>query len=307
MQNTGTGVAQPTGWIDTVYLTNDPTNPLDKNAITMTLGSVEHDTVLNPSATYNASLNVELSPSAVGQYFVVYTDAPQPNDDPNFNIVQGDRRDQQPDGRSPPIVTPGAGRPGRDQRLDPAGELLGRADDVHLHRDERRARTRCGRARNYWTDFIWLSADPTFDRDRASFLGQTTHVQDQPLQPGAELQRSRSRSPCPPAPAASTTSTSTSTPTTTCRLTLTSTRRGWRRPTGGRQTPATTRTGWASSTTGRSRTRTTTGIATPFDITYREPDLKVTNITVPPNVTSGETIPITYTVTNQGTRATRTR
>ena len=47
-------------------------------------------------------------------------------------------------------------------------------------------------------------------------------------------------------------------------------------------------------------------IATPFTITYSEPDLKVTNITVPPSVVSGTTIPITYTVTNQGTRATRT-
>ncbi len=49
--NNGNGVAQPTGWIDTVYLTNDPTNPLDPNAITMTLGSVAHNTVLNAGAT----------------------------------------------------------------------------------------------------------------------------------------------------------------------------------------------------------------------------------------------------------------
>ena len=38
VQNPSTGVAQPTGWIDTVYLTNNPTNPLDKNATTLTLG-----------------------------------------------------------------------------------------------------------------------------------------------------------------------------------------------------------------------------------------------------------------------------
>src|SRR5262249_19246874 len=37
---------------------------------------------------------------------------------------------------------------------------------------------------NYWTDFIWLCAEPTFDRQQASFLGQTTHIQNQPLQPG---------------------------------------------------------------------------------------------------------------------------
>ncbi len=86
--NTGNGVAQPTGWIDTVYVTNDPTNPLDKNAITMTLGSVEQDTPLAAGASYNASLSVELSPSAVGQYFVVYTDAPQPSINTPYNIVK---------------------------------------------------------------------------------------------------------------------------------------------------------------------------------------------------------------------------
>ena len=47
-------------------------------------------------------------------------------------------------------------------------------------------------------------------------------------------------------------------------------------------------------------------IATPFNIIYSEPDLTVTNITVPANVISGSTVPITYTVTNRGTRATRT-
>ena len=57
VENAGNGPAQPTGWIDTVYLTNDPTDPLDQNAITMTLGSVEHDTVLNSDACYNASLS----------------------------------------------------------------------------------------------------------------------------------------------------------------------------------------------------------------------------------------------------------
>ena len=31
VENAGNGVAQPMGWIDTVYLTNDPTDPLDPN------------------------------------------------------------------------------------------------------------------------------------------------------------------------------------------------------------------------------------------------------------------------------------
>ena len=54
----------------------------------MTLGSVEHDSVLNPDDSYNASLTVELSPSAVGQYIVVYTDAPQDNFPTPTNVVK---------------------------------------------------------------------------------------------------------------------------------------------------------------------------------------------------------------------------
>ena len=47
-------------------------------------------------------------------------------------------------------------------------------------------------------------------------------------------------------------------------------------------------------------------VATPMSITYREAILgQVTNVQVPSGVTSGETIPVTYTVTNIGTRATR--
>src|SRR5262249_32310719 len=40
-------------------------------------------------------------------------------------------------------------------------------------------------------------------------------------------------------------------------------------------------------------------------ITYKEADLKITNLTVPSGVRSGQTIPVTYTVTNIGNRDTR--
>src|SRR5262249_32721361 len=40
----------------------------------------------------------------------------------------------------------------------------------------------------YWRDFIWLSADDTFIRERASFLGETAHVPTGPLNPGASYQ-----------------------------------------------------------------------------------------------------------------------
>src|SRR5205807_2031972 len=36
----------------------------------------------------------------------------------------------------------------------------------------------------YWTDDLWISADGSFLRDRASFFGQLVRSNAQPLQPG---------------------------------------------------------------------------------------------------------------------------
>src|SRR5262249_51978127 len=44
----------------------------------------------------------------------------------------------------------------------------------------------------------------------------------------------------------------------------------------------------------------------PLPVTYREPDLRVSDLVVPSVAPhSGDTIPVTWTVTNSGTRATR--
>ena len=43
----------------------------------------------------------------------------------------------------------------------------------------------------------------------------------------------------------------------------------------------------------------------PISITYREPDLEITDLVIPPNADSGDTIPVTFTVTNTGNRETR--
>src|SRR5262249_9079391 len=46
-------------------------------------------------------------------------------------------------------------------------------------------------------------------------------------------------------------------------------------------------------------------LPTPFAITYREADLRITNLQTPATAASGQTIPVTYTVTNVGNRDTR--
>ena len=42
-----------------------------------------------------------------------------------------------------------------------------------------------------------------------------------------------------------------------------------------------------------------------IDVTYREPDLKITLIDLPTALTSGQSVPVSFTVTNQGTRDVR--
>ena len=43
----------------------------------------------------------------------------------------------------------------------------------------------------------------------------------------------------------------------------------------------------------------------PLFVAYHEPDLQITELVIPAGATSGETMPVTFTVTNLGTRNTR--
>ena len=303
VSNIGNGPAQPTGWIDTVYLTNDPTNPLAQTAITMTLGSVTQNSVLNAGNSYNASLNVTLSPSAVGDYFVVYTDAPQPGESPGqfwVNEISYTNNLLAAATTVTPVPADLVVTNVSIPQVNYSGEQM-----TFSYTVENEGQYQVWSGTNYWTDFIWLSAEPTFDRTQASFLGQTTHVQNQPLQPGQSY---------------TITFTVTLPPGTGGQYYLyidldahndlppypyiyearQETTDWWPADTGDNSYWLGEFSMWAFENPFNNR------IATPFNIIYREPDLKVTNITVPANVTSGETIPITYTVTNQGTRATRT-
>ena len=157
----------------------------------------------------------------------------------------------------------------------------------------------------YWTDFLWLSADPTFDRMRASFLGQTTHVQDpnSPLQPGQSYNVSYTAT----LPAGTGghyylyidldahNDLNPSLYIYQARLEDTT---WWPADTGDNTYWLDQFDHWAFENPNNNR------IGTPLNITYSEPDLKVT-ISPPPAATAGQTAAITYTVTNQGTRATR--
>src|SRR5205823_1335045 len=60
-------------WVDGVYL-SDHTNPFAQGARSLLLGQVAHSAALAGQGTYDASLDVTLSPSASGQFVVVVAD-----------------------------------------------------------------------------------------------------------------------------------------------------------------------------------------------------------------------------------------
>ena len=300
--NLGNGVAQPIGWIDTVYLTNDPTNPLDKNAITMTLGSVAHTAVLNPNGTYNASLAVELSPSAVGQYFVVYTDAPQPSVMTPYNVVDESNENNNLLSFATDVTPVPADLVVTNVSI-PTGNYSGESM-TFSYTVENEGPNPVWEGTNYWTDFIWISPEPTFNRLDASFLGQTTHAETTPLQPGQSYTVDYTVT-LPPGTSGQyylyidLDAHNDLPPIYTYQARLETTD-WWPADTGDNSYWLSEFSEWAFENPNNNR------IATPFEITYSEPDLTVTNITVPTSVESGSTVPITYTVTNRGTRATRT-
>ena len=302
--NTGTGIAQPSGWLDTVYLTSNPTNPLDPGATTMTLGSVQHNVALNPDESYNASLTVQLSPSAIGKYIVVYTDAPQDNFPTPVDVVK-EINENNNSTATPCTVTPIPADLVVTSVSIPQPNYSGEKM-TFSYTVTNNGPNAVWSGTQYWTDFLWVSQYPTFMRSNASFLGQTTHFQapNAPLLPGQSY----------------TVTTTVTLPagtggqyylyidldahndfppylyTYTARQLLTD---WWPASTGNNSDWLDQFNHWAFEDPNNNRS------TTPFDIIYREPDLTVTNITVPSKVISGTAIPITYTVTNQGTRATR--
>ena len=163
----------------------------------------------------------------------------------------------------------------------------------------------------YWTDFLWLSANPTFIRERASFLGQvlTPYAEIQAingglLQPGDSYQVTRQVTlpegtggdywlyidldahndlPCFIYPLQ-------------CRLLLAD---WWPADQGSNDVLLDELSRWAYEDPTNNRYQHA------FAITYREPDLRVTDLVVPAAAQTGQTVPVSFTVTNQGSRPSR--
>ena len=153
---------------------------------------------------------------------------------------------------------------------------------------------------NFWTDYLWISADGNFIQNRASWFGKALHSNAVPLQPG-ESYTSEVTATLPRGiggnlyvyvhPNANDENLNEK-----MRVVQT----GWWPADRGENDKLLDRFGrWAFEDPRNNIYRA------PINVTYYEPDLAISNLQVPSPATSGQTINVAYTVTNQGTRATR--
>jgi hypothetical protein len=156
----------------------------------------------------------------------------------------------------------------------------------------------------YLADFIWLSADPTFIRTRASYLGAATHGFDRPLLPGESYEVSfettlpagtdgdyylhihmNAQNDFPPGlhPFIA-------------RQVLTD---AWPYNSGRNDEQLDFFSHWAFEDPHNNL------VTRPIPITYREADLEVTEFNVPASLVAGSDATVNFKITNEGGRETR--
>ncbi len=274
-------------WSDEVWLTDNPNvAPSASNALW--LGLVTHEGGLDKGATYTGTLTVTLTPSARGQYIVIKTDAPNSviEEDDSNNLNSGTT--QVTPVPADLVVTSVVTLP--DNR---SGELT-----TIQYTVQNQGSNPVWPGTSYWQDDIWISADSSFLLNRASWFGKSIRSNAQPLQPGESY-----------------------TVTVTAALP---------KGIGGNlfvyihpdthqdySSYRTVQTGWWPAEVGRNdilldhfsrwafEDPTNNVYRAPIHVTYYEPDLVISNLQAPTPDLSGQTIDVTYTVTNEGTRDTR--
>ncbi len=315
VENRGLIGAEPGGWMDRIYLSDNP-NPKAKDAKTMLLGEKKRTLPLAAGASYTDSMTIPLSPSAAGLYIAVITDDEVPTSSgiqlPGFFGSQTQQEKFNPvtefneTNNTTAVAATVTAHPANLKVVSfdiPQTNYSG--EDVTFSYTVRNIGTApVWSGTNFWRDFIWLSADSTFIRDRASYLGSTVYSPSEVIDPGEQY----------------TISFTTKLP----------------EGTGGQYSlwvhldahndlspffyPYQARLlikEWFPANTGRNAEWLSHfdhwAFEDPSDnlaradlpVIYREADLAVRNVQLPPTASSGQTVPLTYTVENIGGRETR--
>ena len=307
VENQSPGTAVPPGWIDRVYISDRP-NPLEKGARSLMIGEVVRSRELAAGASYDASIMTTLVPTAAGSYIVVVTDDAQPEGAESYHWIREVREDNNQRLSEIPVRPTPADLLVTDVRVE--GDTLSGEPVTFYYTVTNVGEYSVWEHTEYWTDFLWLSGDPDFIRTRASYLGKVVTAHGNTARNGREIAPGESYevafdATLPPGASGDYYLTidldahndlSCLFYPLQCRLLLTD---WWPADSGTNAQWLQDYRKWAVEDPTNNR-----GVFQ-FPITYYEPDLQVSDIAFAEPVTSGSTIPISYTVSNLGTRATR--
>ncbi|WP_013334633.1 CARDB domain-containing protein [Gloeothece verrucosa] len=287
VKNQGANETTGNTWSDTVYLSDSPTlnTPGGKY---WQLGTVQHTGTLGVGQTYTGQLSTQLTPGAFGQYVIVKTNSGfEPTWEGPYN--NNNERSAATNVTNAPadlIVSSVVTTP---------NNFSGERTTVKWTVTNTGAPTWEGT--RYWYDEVWLSPDSTFIPSRAQKVGFFLHSQTGPLTTGESYTQTQDIT----LPAGIDgnyyvyVSTDYSYDYNTARFSGEIPRYG------GDNTSS------RESFEYRVFEDTSNNLnSAALAVTYREPDLQISNLTTPqtPQL-SGQTVDLSWTVTNSGTRDTR--
>ncbi len=192
VENVGLADALQGGWGDRVYLSDIPDpnfDPFTPSPDTFYLGQVAEDDPLARFATYTASLTVTLSPSAQGLYWVVIANSAPPtpsgDTDPADQFTPLDEQTLANNtGSRATNVTPVPANLVVTNVSIPAVNFSGESM-TFSYTVTNEGQYPVWTGTQSWTDFLWLTGDANFIRGRASYLGEVVTTGEGGLAPGA--------------------------------------------------------------------------------------------------------------------------
>ncbi len=162
------------GWRDDVYLSDQPT--LDTSgARNWFLGSFTHAAALAPGVSYQQTEVFDFSPATAGKYVIVVTDPLPPY--PRGVVVES--REDNNTGAGQTLVTTAPS----DLRVVSVSAPLENfsGEKTTLEWSVQNVGGAVWDGTRYWIDAVWLSPDPVFNPQRATLLGTYAHSNATPL------------------------------------------------------------------------------------------------------------------------------
>ena len=307
VENLGLGDTGDGGWVDALWISDMPT-PGTIGAKEWFLGAIQHQGALAKGASYTVEQIFSLAPSVAGTYLIVKTDYSQfglagnvseGNETNNVRVVATDVTTRPADLRVTSVTAPSQNFSGEKTTIQWTVKNFGEA---------------VWSGTRYWVDQVFLSPDPLLIPERAITLGEFVHSNEAGL--GAGQSYTQSGEVTLPQGIGGTFYVYVVTDY-SGKPTKGMTYFGnaeFDRGVNGSMTDVEDRNPSSSDVRPFYRKTVFEGIPNggnnlgqgAIPITYREPDLRVTDLLAPATAPqSGQTVPVSWTVTNIGTRDTR--